>query len=163
MKCPYCGHVDNKVIDSRLSKDSLAIRRRRGCSRCGRRFTTYERVEEILPMVVKKDNRREPFSRQKIYEGIKKALEKRPVSVEVIESFLDELERGLHESQQKEIPTREIGERVMARLRELDDVAYVRFASVYRRFADINEFMSELEKLVRERNRKGENAGPDSG
>lgn len=151
MKCPFCGSVENKVIDSRLTKEGTAIRRRRDCGQCGRRFTTYERVEDILPMVIKKDMRREPYSRDKIYSGIMKAVQKRPVSVETIEAFLDELERVYQESQMKEIPSDDIGERVMNRLKEWDEVAYVRFASVYRQFADIREFMNELEKLVTER------------
>jgi len=154
VKCPYCGGTDNKVIDSRLSKEGTAIRRRRDCAGCGRRFTTYERVEEILPMVVKKDNRREPFSRSKIYDGIRKAVQKRPVSVEKIEAFLEEIERGYQESSKKEVPSREIGEKVIAKLKEWDEVAYVRFASVYRQFADVNEFMSELEDLIKERKKK---------
>ncbi|MBI4774323.1 MAG: transcriptional repressor NrdR [Deltaproteobacteria bacterium] len=154
MKCPYCGGTENKVIDSRLSKEGTAIRRRRDCAGCGRRFTTYERVEEILPMVVKKDNRREPFSRSKIYDGIRKAVQKRPVSVEKIEAFLEEIERGYQESSKKEVPSREIGEKVIAKLKEWDEVAYVRFASVYRQFADVNEFMSELEELIKERKKK---------
>ena len=163
MKCPYCGGTENKVIDSRLSKEGSAIRRRRDCAGCGRRFTTYERVEEILPMVMKKDNRREPFNRAKISEGIKKAVQKRPVSVESIETFLDEIERSYQESSKKEVPSREIGEKVIAKLKEWDEVAYVRFASVYRQFADVNEFMSELEELIKDRKKKSNERDPENG
>jgi transcriptional repressor NrdR len=156
VKCPYCGKARNKVIDSRLSKDSTVIRRRRECLGCRKRFTTYERVEEILPMVVKHDGRREPFSRQKVLEGMKKACQKRPISMDEIESFVDELERSFQEGGQKEIPSTVIGERVMAKLHELDDVAFVRFASVYRRFQDINDFMKELKDLLNKRGKPPE-------
>jgi transcriptional repressor NrdR len=151
MKCPYCSKLDNKVIDSRLSKDGRTIRRRRECIECARRFTTYEKLEEILPMVVKKDGRREPFNREKITEGIKKACQKRSVSVTQIEEFVDSLELHFQELGKKEIDSKEIGERVMNRLKEWDGVAYVRFASVYRQFKDINEFMSELEAMLKAR------------
>lgn len=151
MKCPYCGKARNKVIDSRLSKDGTVIRRRRECLNCRKRFTTYERVEEILPMVVKRDGRREPFSRQKVLEGMKKACQKRPISMNELEAFVDELERSFQESGEKEIPSSVIGERVMRKLHELDDVAFVRFASVYRRFQDINDFMKELKDLLDKR------------
>jgi transcriptional repressor NrdR len=156
VKCPYCGKARNKVIDSRLSKDSTVIRRRRECLGCRKRFTTYERVEEILPMVVKHDGRREPFSRQKVLEGMKKACQKRPISMDAIEAFVDELERSFQEGGQKEIPSTVIGERVMAKLHELDDVAFVRFASVYRRFQDINDFMKELKDLLNKRGKPPE-------
>jgi transcriptional repressor NrdR len=156
VKCPYCGKARNKVIDSRLSKDSTVIRRRRECLGCRKRFTTYERVEEILPMVVKHDGRREPFSRQKVLEGMKKACQKRPISMDEIEAFVDELERSFQEGGQKEIPSTVIGERVMAKLHELDDVAFVRFASVYRRFQDINDFMKELKDLLNKRGKPPE-------
>ena len=149
MKCPYCTLIENKVIDSRLSKDGRTIRRRRECSDCGRRFTTYERLEEILPMVVKKDGRREPFSRDKIIEGIKKACQKRPISVTQIEEFVDSLELYFQELGKKEIDSKEIGEKVINNLKEWDEVAYVRFASVYRQFKDISEFMAELEGILR--------------
>jgi len=149
MKCPYCSLIENKVIDSRLSKDGRTIRRRRECSDCGRRFTTYEKLEEILPMVVKKDGRREPFSREKIIEGIKKACQKRPISVTQIEEFLDSLELYFQELGKKEIDSKEIGEMVINNLKEWDEVAYVRFASVYRQFKDISEFMAELEGILR--------------
>jgi transcriptional repressor NrdR len=151
MKCPYCAKLDNKVIDSRLSKDGRTIRRRRECIGCGRRFTTYERLEEILPMVVKKDGRRENFNREKITEGIKKACQKRSVSVTQIEEFVDSLELHFQELGKKEIDSKEIGERVMNQLKEWDGVAYVRFASVYRQFKDINEFMAELEAMLKAR------------
>jgi transcriptional repressor NrdR len=151
MKCPYCTRINNKVIDSRLSKDSRMIRRRRECLDCGRRFTTYEKLEEILPMIVKKDGRREPFDREKIISGIRKACQKRPVGSAQIEEFVDGLEQYLQELGRKEVPSSEIGERVINRLREWDEVAYVRFASVYRQFKDINEFMAELEDVLRSR------------
>jgi transcriptional repressor NrdR len=151
MKCPYCSVLDNKVIDSRLSKDGRTIRRRRECLKCERRFTTYERLDEILPMVVKKDGRREPFNRDKIIEGIKKSCQKRPVSVTKIEEFVDSLEVYFQELGKKEIESKEVGERVIQSLKDWDEVAYVRFASVYRQFKDISEFMSELEDILRSR------------
>lgn len=154
MKCPYCTLMENKVIDSRLSKDGRTIRRRRECSECGRRFTTYEKLEEILPMVVKKDGRREPFNREKIIEGIKKACQKRPISVTQIEEFVDSLELYFQELGKKEIEGKEIGEKVINNLKEWDEVAYVRFASVYRQFKDISEFMAELEGILRARKEK---------
>jgi transcriptional repressor NrdR len=138
------------VIDSRLSRDDNVIRRRRECARCVRRFTTYERIEEILPLVVKKDGRREPFDRKKIMMGIQKACEKRPVSVERIEQAVENLEKRFQESGAKEIPTSAVGEAVMQELHDLDQVAYVRFASVYRSFKDLNEFMAELKELLDE-------------
>ncbi len=149
MKCPFCGKIDNKVIDSRLSKDARTIRRRRECLECGRRFTTYERLEEILPMVVKKDGRREGFNRDKIIAGIKKSCQKRPVSVNQIEDFVDSLEVYFQELGKKEIESKEVGEKVISNLKDWDEVAYVRFASVYRQFKDINEFMSELEDILK--------------
>ena len=148
MKCPACQHPETKVVDSRVSKEGAAIRRRRECLKCGYRFTTYERVEMHLPMVIKKDGRREAFSRQKIIEGIKKACQKRPISMDQIEAFVSELERELMETGEREIPSSEIGERVMAKLHEWDDVAYVRFASVYRQFQDVNEFIEQIQKLL---------------
>jgi transcriptional repressor NrdR len=151
MRCPFCRDLENRVVDSRLGKDGDAIRRRRHCEHCGRRFTTYERVEEALPMVVKKDGRREPFERSKIVNGLKRACEKRPVSVDTIEALTDKLERQLQESGEKEITSRALGEAVMRELHELDGVAYVRFASVYRSFRDVREFMRELEDLIAER------------
>lgn len=151
MKCPYCNKIDNKVIDSRLSKDARTIRRRRECLDCGRRFTTYERLEEILPMVVKKDGRRESFNRHKIIEGIRKSCQKRPVSITQIEEFVDSLEVYFQELGKKEIESKEVGERVINNLKDWDEVAYVRFASVYRQFKDINEFMAELEDILKSR------------
>ena len=148
MKCPFCGEIDNKVIDSRLSKDGAVIRRRRECIICGRRFTTYEHIEEIPVMIVKKDGRREVFSREKVRSGLQKACQKRNISINVIDEFLDELERDLRETGEKEIPSNKIGEKVMAKLHEIDDVAYVRFASVYREFKDVNDFVSELKNLL---------------
>ncbi len=148
MKCPFCGEVDNKVIDSRLSKDGNAIRRRRECLVCSRRFTTYEYIEEIPVMIIKKDGRREAFSREKLRSGIQKACQKRNISMNIIEEFLDELERDLREIGEKEIPSNKIGEKVMTKLHEIDDVAYVRFASVYREFKDVNDFVSELKSLL---------------
>jgi transcriptional repressor NrdR len=154
MKCPYCSEIENKVIDSRLSKDGRTIRRRRECILCGRRFTTYEKLEEVLPMVVKKDGRREPFSREKITEGMKKACQKRPISITKIEEFVDALESYFQEFGKKEIESSEIGERVINNLKEWDEVAYVRFASVYRQFKDINEFMAELEGILKAKREK---------
>jgi len=148
MKCPFCGEIDNKVIDSRLSKDGNVIRRRRECIICSRRFTTYEHIEEIPVMIVKKDGRREVFSREKLRSGLQKACQKRNISMNVIEEFLDELERDLRETGEKEISSNKIGEKVMAKLHEIDDVAYVRFASVYREFKDVNDFVSELKNLL---------------
>ena len=148
MKCPYCGEIDNKVIDSRLSKDGNVIRRRRECLVCTRRFTTYEHIEEIPIMIIKKDGRREVFSRGTIRSGIKRACDKRNISLNVIEEFIDELERDLREIGEKEIPSHTLGEKVMGKLHELDDVAYVRFASVYREFKDVNDFVSELKSLL---------------
>jgi transcriptional repressor NrdR len=148
MKCPFCGHLEDKVVDSRLSTDGEAIRRRRECGGCGRRFTSYERVEEIMPMVVKKDGRREPFDRLKVLSGLKKACEKRPVSMDTLEKVVDEIEKKLLEGADKEISSAAVGEEIMRRLQELDKVAYVRFASVYREFKDINEFVRELTDLL---------------
>ncbi|RJR30338.1 MAG: transcriptional repressor NrdR [Desulfobacteraceae bacterium] len=154
MKCPYCSEIENKVIDSRLSKDGRTIRRRRECILCARRFTTYEKLEEILPMVVKKDGRREAFSREKITEGMKKACQKRPISITKIEEFVDALESYFQELGKKEIESKEIGEKVINNLKDWDEVAYVRFASVYRQFKDINEFMAELEGILKAKREK---------
>lgn len=148
MKCPYCGHLENRVVDSRLNKEYTITRRRRMCEACQRRFTTYERLEVTMPALVKKDGRREVWDRYKVTEGIKKACEKRPVSVEKIEEFVDEMERWLQDMGEREIPVRLVGERVMEGLRRLDGVAYVRFASVYRQFKDLNEFMNELKGML---------------
>jgi len=155
VKCPFCHELYNGVIDSRLSKDSGMVRRRRECSVCNRRFTTYERVEETTPMVVKKDGRRENYDRLKVVNGLKRACEKRPVSVDTIESIADRIERGLQERGDKEIPSSVIGESTMRELHDIDQVAYVRFASVYRSFKDIGEFMVELEELLKERKKFG--------
>jgi transcriptional repressor NrdR len=148
MKCPFCGEIDNKVIDSRVSKDGSVIRRRRECLLCTRRFTTYEHIEEIPIMIIKKDGRREVFNREKVRSGIKKACEKRDISMNLIEEHVDEIERDLRETGEKEIPSSVIGEKIMATLHDLDDIAYVRFASVYREFKDVNDFVSELKSLL---------------
>jgi len=149
MKCPYCTIINNKVIDSRLSKDGRMIRRRRECLDCGRRFTTYEKLEDVLPMVVKKDGRREPFNREKIISGIRLACQKLPISMTKIEDFVDSLELHFQELGKKEVDSSQIGEKVISKLKEWDEVAYVRFASVYRQFKDINEFMAELEGILK--------------
>ena len=151
MKCPFCAHSESKVIDSRISKDGDAIRRRRECLDCSRRFTTYEFVEEVLPIVVKKDGRREPFDRTKIRAGIKKACEKRPISTDAIETVVNNVEQACQEFQDKEVPSSAIGERIMRELQTLDGVAYVRFASVYRQFRDVGDFVEELKELLRTR------------
>lgn len=148
MKCPFCGYLEDKVIDSRLSQDGSTTRRRRECLSCAKRFTTYERVEEALPLVIKKDGRREPFDRTKILNGMMKACEKRPVSLDAIEKAVASLEMRFIDSGEREIQSTAIGEAVMEELKNLDEVAYVRFASVYREFRDINEFMSELKDLL---------------
>jgi len=149
MKCPYCTKINNKVIDSRLGKNGIMIRRRRECIECGRRFTTYEKLEDVLPMIVKKDGRREPFSREKIISGIRKACQKRPISITKIEDFVDSLEVYFQDLGKKEIDNAEIGEKVINALKEWDEVAYVRFASVYRQFKDVSEFMKELEEIIK--------------
>jgi transcriptional repressor NrdR len=154
MKCPFCADLENRVIDSRLSKDGAVIRRRRACNRCQRRFTTYERVEEMLPLVVKRDGSREEFDRSKIITGLKRACEKRPVSIAAIEEIADRIERSLSERGEKEVPSTVLGEAVMRELQKLDQVAYVRFASVYRSFKDAAEFMRELQELINERTGK---------
>ena len=151
MKCPFCGHVKDKVVDSRESGAGDAIRRRRECLECGRRFTSYERIEEIPYLVVKKDGRREAFDRNKLMAGLHRACEKRPVSAKALENIVDEIETALQDSPEREIEARAIGERVMERLREMDKVAYVRFASVYRQFEDVEEFMAELRDLLETR------------
>jgi len=148
MKCPFCGHQEDKVVDSRASADGRSIRRRRECLGCGKRFTTYEHVEEQPLMVIKKDGRREPFDRHKVLAGLVKACEKRPVGMEDLERLVDELERELSRQFEREVPSREIGERVMRQLHALDPVAYVRFASVYREFKDVEQFMRELKELL---------------
>jgi transcriptional repressor NrdR len=156
MKCPFCGGLENKVTDSRLSQGDEVIRRRRECEGCTRRFTTYERIELVLPMVVKKDGRREGFDRMKVLAGLRRACEKRPVATDALDALVDQIERALVESGDKEIESSAIGEQVMQRLREVDQVAYVRFASVYRSFKDIHEFMSELSQLLTSKNKQGD-------
>jgi len=151
MKCPFCAHLEDKVIDSRAAATGEVIRRRRECEGCSRRYTTYERVEDVLPTVVKKDGRRELFDRQKLVRGLRTACNKRPVSIERIEAVADSIEREAQEAEKREISASELGERVMNHLRELDEVAYVRFASVYRSFRDVDEFLRELGKLVQAR------------
>ena len=149
MKCPYCGHLGDKVVDSRESKEGEAIRRRRECLSCGRRFTSYERIDEIPYMVVKKDGRRERFERQKLVAGLLKACEKRPVRVAALEAIADKVESTLQEKPEREISTEDIGAYVMRELKLLDKVAFVRFASVYRNFRDVDEFKNELNDLLR--------------
>lgn len=151
MKCPFCNHIEDKVVDSREGKDGLVIRRRRECLKCRRRFTSYERIDEIPFMVVKKDGKREPFDRNKVLAGLRKACEKRPVSPAALEAIAEEVEQVLQEATEREIPTTTIGERIVARLKDLDKVAYVRFASVYRQFEDVNQFMKELKDLLEQR------------
>jgi transcriptional repressor NrdR len=154
MRCPYCGHPENKVIDSRESKEGDSIRRRRECLDCSKRFTTYEHVVEIELIVIKKDGRREPFSREKLLTGIERACEKRPVAVESMEHEVNEILKLLLSQFEREVPSNVIGEMVMERLKKMDKVAYVRFASVYRQFKEIDEFMSELEELLKPLDRK---------
>jgi transcriptional repressor NrdR len=147
MRCPVCGHIDDRVIDSRLGKENTVIRRRRECLQCNKRFTTYERIEDVLPLVIKKDERREPFDRRKIIEGMRRACQKRPISTEDIEAVAESIEQELMESPEKEIESSKIGRRVMNALQDMDHVAYVRFASVYRSFATIEEFIKEIDEL----------------
>jgi len=151
VKCPFCGQDDDRVIDSRVVRDGYEVRRRRLCNRCGRRFTTYERVAQELPYVIKKDGRREPFSREKVLNGLRKACEKRPISIDVLERIVDRIEAWIQEQGKMEVSSVEIGERVMEELKRLDEVAYVRFASVYRQFKDISQFMDELKELLEKR------------
>jgi transcriptional repressor NrdR len=151
MKCPFCGTDEDKVIDSRQSKDGREIRRRRECLACARRFTTYERVEEALPMVIKADGRREPFDRNKIVSGLKRAAAKRPVSMEALEEVAEAVERDIADLGKSEVAASDIGERVLPRLRQIDEVSYVRFASIYRDFRDIDEFAKELGEVVKAR------------
>ncbi|MEW5758771.1 MAG: transcriptional regulator NrdR [Candidatus Omnitrophota bacterium] len=154
MKCPFCSSVQDRVIDSRATQDEVNIRRRRECLKCGRRFTTYESIEELPLMVIKKDNRREPFSRAKILNGLVRACEKRPVSIEKIEEIVVSIEQQILKKYEREVNSRQIGELVMERLAKLDDVAYVRFASVYRQFKDINQFMRELSSILSKEKKK---------
>jgi transcriptional repressor NrdR len=152
MRCPFCSHLEDKVVDSRESKDGDSIRRRRECLECGRRFTSYERIDEIPFMVIKKDGRRETFERNKIMSGLLRACEKRPISAAQLEAIVDEVEKAVMDSPDREFPTTEIGKVIMRSLKALDKVAYVRFASVYLEFEDVSEFMDELKYLVRSRN-----------
>ena len=155
MKCPHCGYQEDKVVDSRATREESAIRRRRECLKCGKRFTTYEYIEEISLMVVKKDGRREPFDRKKILGGIMKACEKRPISMEKMEDIVIQVERAIQKKTDREVSTSRIGELVMEKLKQLDDVAYVRFASVYRQFKDVGQFMVELKDILnKEKQRK---------
>lgn len=151
MKCPYCGFIEDKVIDSRPTDEGSAIRRRRECIKCTRRFTTYEKVESAPLMVIKKDKTRQPFDREKLMNGLLRACEKRPVSINDLERLIEDIESQVYNTLQREITTHEIGEMVMTKLKNLDEVAYVRFASVYRQFRDINTFMDELHKLLKDR------------
>ncbi len=151
MKCPFCDEIEDKVVDSRMAKEGELIRRRRECLGCKRRYTTYERVEEVLPAVVKKDGRREAFDRTKILSGLKKACEKRPISTATIETVTDRIEKRIQEMGETEIESRVVGEELMKELHQLDQVAYVRFASVYREFKDIDQFMDELRTLAQQR------------
>lgn len=149
MKCPFCGWLEDKVVDSRASQEGNAIRRRRECLKCQRRFTTYEQIEEISLMVIKKDGRREPFDKNKVLNGLIKACEKRPISMDKIETMVNNIELYLQKNNDKEVKSREIGELVMKKLHDLDAVAYVRFASVYREFRDLSQFMKELKPLLK--------------
>ena len=155
MKCPYCGFKEDKVVDSRATGEESAVRRRRECLKCGKRFTTYEYIEEISMMVIKKDGRREPFDRKKILAGIIRACEKRPVSMEKMEEIISQVERSIQKKSDREVSSSRIGELVMEKLKVLDDVAYVRFASVYRQFKDVGQFMVELKDILgKEKKRK---------
>lgn len=151
MKCPFCNHNETKVLDSRPTEDNTSIRRRRECLSCQKRFTTYENVEDIPVYVVKKDGKREPFNKRKIMSGVLKSCEKRPVSVTEIEKIVDEIEKTINNTMEQEINSNSIGELVMDKLKKLDDVAYVRFASVYKQFKDINTFIEELQKILSEK------------
>ncbi len=161
MKCPFCGYLEDRVVDSREARDGHSIRRRRECLKCNRRFTSYERIDEIPYMVVKKDGRREPFDRVKVMAGLLRACEKRPVSAAKLEAIVNAVEKYVQESPERERPTSKIGEIIMRRLKDMDKVAYVRFASVYLEFEDVSEFMSELKVLVRARNAKTEAIEPE--
>jgi transcriptional repressor NrdR len=160
MRCPFCDHQEDKVVDSRASREGGAIRRRRECIGCHRRYTTYERVEEVLPLVIKKDGRREPFDRLKILQGLKKACEKRSVGLSVLEEVVDRVEKKLQELGEPETASRVIGEEVMAQLHRIDQVAYVRFASVYREFKDVTQFLDELTGLLKDERRHDARSSP---
>ena len=157
MRCPGCSGMENKVIDSRLNKEGAVIRRRRECLSCSERFTTYEKLERSLPLLIKKDGRREEFDRDKIIDGVKKACQKRPVSIKDIEELVDRVEQYLQELGEKEISAVKIGEKVISEIYNLDDVAYVRFASVYRSFKDVNEFMVELKEVLKSKEHSNKN------
>jgi len=154
MKCPYCGYKEDRVVDSRATQEEAAIRRRRECLKCGKRFTTYEYIEEVSLMVIKKDGRREPFDRKKILSGITKACEKRPISTEKMEEIVTYVERAIQKKSDREVSSSKVGELVMDKLKTLDDVAYVRFASVYRQFKDVGQFMGELKDMLSKGKRK---------
>jgi len=154
MKCPYCAYKEDKVVDSRATQEESAIRRRRECLKCGKRFTTYEYIEEVSMMVIKKDGRRQPFDRKKILSGIIKACEKRPISMEKMEEIVTQVERSIQKKSDREVLSTRIGELVMEKLKALDDVAYVRFASVYRQFKDVGQFMVELKDILNKEKRK---------
>jgi transcriptional repressor NrdR len=154
MRCPFCSATEDKVVDTRPSDNDQIIRRRRECVGCSRRFTTYERIEEVLPLVIKKDGRREPYDRAKLMAGLKKACEKRPVPIETLEKTLDQIERSLQEMGDKEVPSTKIGDAVLAKLRDLDEVAYFRFASVYLSFKDASELMNEVQRLMRSKSQE---------
>jgi transcriptional repressor NrdR len=156
VKCPFCGHTEDKVVDSRVGRDGEFIRRRRECLRCSRRYTTYEYVEDVLPLVVKRDGRREPFDRAKLRGSILKACEKRSVGVQAVDDVVRDIEARLHERAEKEVSSHELGDLVMGKLQELDQVAYVRFASVYRQFKDISQFMDEVKGLIKGQDKKPE-------
>lgn len=151
MKCPYCSNLEDKVIDSRISKDGITIRRRRECLACEKRFTTHEKIEDTLPVIIKKDNRREPFDSKKILDGLRKACQKRDISTQQLEEITDRIERSLMERGGKEVLSTEVGEQIMHELHDLDQVAYVRFASVYRQFKDLNDFMEEVKTFLERR------------
>lgn len=151
MRCPFCGWNESKVVDSRPADDYIVIRRRRECEKCSKRFTTYEKIEEMPLVIVKRDDRREVFQREKIVNGVLRACQKRPISIKEVEEIADSVEKELYNTMEKEIESKKIGEMVMSRLKKLDDVAYVRFASVYKQFKDINTFLEELNKLMNER------------
>jgi transcriptional repressor NrdR len=155
MNCPSCRYKETKVIDSRLNAEGTSIRRRRECLKCQKRFTTYEYVEQVPLMVVKKDGRRQPFDRNRLMGGIVKACEKRPISIDQIEEIVDDIERAIQLKYEREVASRDIGEMIMKRLSTLDEVAYVRFASVYRQFRDVNQFMSELQNILEKTKKKG--------
>ncbi len=156
MKCPYCGYKEDKVVDSRATQEKSAIRRRRECLKCGKRFTTYEYIEDFSLMVIKKDGRREPFDRKKILSGIMKACEKRPISVEKMEEIVTSVEHAIQKKSDREVSSSRIGELIMGKLKALDDVAYVRFASVYRQFKDVGQFMVELKDILNKEKRKSQ-------